>query len=132
MFRSNYALRCWLAREILDKEVPRKPSRKESALSQKPPRDARYRAWIRSLPCAVCERTLGIEAPHTGNFQDGKGMRQKASDYTCIPLCAEHHRVGREAWHNIGPEAFEQRFELDIKGLVKLLNKLWLDTETAA
>ncbi len=128
MARSNYALRCWLAREILDKEIPRKPPRKESVLSQKPPRDARYRAWIRSFPCAVCETRLGIEAAHTGSFGEGKGMGQKASDYTCIPLCCEHHRTGRDALHRIGQEAFEQEFHLNIKSLVKRLNNLWSDT----
>jgi len=51
--RSAYALRRWLAREILESEIPRKPP-KRAIKSMGPARNARYRAWIRSLPCCLC------------------------------------------------------------------------------
>ena len=82
-----------------------------------PPRDLRYKAWIRSLPSPVSGQS-GCEAAHTGT--DG-GMRQKASDYSRIPLTPEEHRE----YHAIGKKEFSERHGLDIDALVKRLNDLW-------
>jgi hypothetical protein len=60
-----------------------------------------------------------VEAAHTGN--DG-GMRQKASDYSCVPLCSTCHTMGAEAYHRIGRANFEARWNLDFGGLVQRLN----------
>lgn len=111
MISSSFALRRWLAHEILGKDIGRKPVARASALSKKPPRNARYRAWIRSLPCLVCDTTIGVEAAHTGPH----GFGEKASDFTCIPLCREHHRTGNEALDKIGREAFESKFQVSIQ-----------------
>ncbi len=124
MIRSNYALRRWLAKEVLGRDLPRKPPEKASVLHpSKPARNARYRAWIGSLPCAACGTLQNVEAAHTGPH----GFGEKASDYTCIPLCAEHHRTGPDALHKIGPERFQRRFSLDISQLVARLKKPWFD-----
>jgi hypothetical protein len=74
--RSAHALRRWLAREILEREIPRKPP-KRATKSTGPSRNARYQAWIRSLPCCVCGLEPTGEASHKG--RDG-GMGQKALD----------------------------------------------------
>jgi hypothetical protein len=118
---TNYALRRWLSWEILGKKIPRKPPQKESLLSSKPPRDPRYRAWIRSLPCATCGTSIGVEACHTGPHALG----QKASDYSCIPLCGDCHRMAPDAYHRVGRAAFEQRFHLQVHQLVERLNRIW-------
>ena len=79
--------------------------------------------WIRSLPCAACGSVFQIEAAHTGPH----ALNQKASDYTCIPLCAEHHRAGNDALDKVGRREFGQRFGLDVFALVSRLNRIWFE-----
>ena len=85
----------------------------------KPPRSRAYLAWIRSLPCAICGETRGIEASHTGPH----GIGQKSSDYSAIPLCDKHHRTASDSYHKLGPRKFSQRHHLDVTALVRLLNR---------
>jgi hypothetical protein len=118
--RTNFALRCWLAREVLGKTIRKPPQR--ATTSRGPKREEKYRTWIRSLPCATCGIEPAGEAAHTGS--DG-GMQQKASDFSCIPLCRDCHTVGPFAYHRIGKKAFVRRHELDIASLVKRLNACW-------
>ena len=116
--RSNHDLRRWLAKEVLGTNLPRKPPKRESVLHpNQPARSVQYRAWIRSLPCAVCGTSFGVEAAHTGPH----GVQQKASDYSCIPLCHPHHRTGNDALDKIGHLAFEQRFGLEIAAIIETL-----------
>jgi hypothetical protein len=82
-----------------------------------PARNYRYKAWIRTLPSAVSGQ-LGCEAAHTGS--DG-GMSMKSSDYSCIPLTFAEHAE----YHRIGRGAFEQRFAIDCRAIVKRLNHAW-------
>jgi hypothetical protein len=117
--RSDWELRRWLAREIVGKDIGRKPPKTASALHSPPERNPKYRAWVRSLPCAVCEITFGVEACHTGPH----GLQQKASDYSCIPLCIEHHRGGNAALDKIGRVVFEAKFKIRISDLVEQLNE---------
>ena len=116
---SSYNLRRWLAREVLGSDLGRKPPQPER---NGPPRDWKYRAWIRSLPCVACNSTRYVEAAHTG--RDG-GMRQKSSDYSCVSLCAVCHRVGPRSYHWIGKDAFEKLHKLNFARLVKRLNRAW-------
>jgi hypothetical protein len=116
MLRNNRALTRWLVREVHGRNIPRKPPKKASALSNKPARNWRYRAWIRTLPSAVSGLTP-CEAAHTGAHAIG----QKSSDYNSIPLTPEEHRE----YHAIGREAFELRYSLDIAALVERLNSCW-------
>jgi hypothetical protein len=99
----------------------RRPSspRRDFSNRRGPARNWRYRAWIRSQPSVVSERP-GCEAAHTG--VDG-GMRQKASDYSCVPLTPEEHRE----YHRIGKEAFERLHGIDFAGLVRDFNRAWFD-----
>ena len=84
----------------------------------KPPRNARYLAWIRTLPCVVCGSTRGIEASHTGPH----GLGQKSSDFSAIPLCIKHHRTGKDSYHKLGPRKFAELHKLDIPAIVNRLN----------
>ena len=116
----SHDLERWLAREVLGKNIGPKPSAR--VRREAPARDWKYRAWIRTLPCTVCETTRYIEAAHTG--RDG-GMSQKASDYSCIPLCAPCHRTRSDSYHFVGRREFERRHGLDIAALVARLNEAW-------
>lgn len=80
-------------------------------------RDPKYRAFVRSFPCAVCGRHYGIEAAHTGPH----GISQKASDLTCIPLCREDHRE----LHQVGPTRFAVMHRLNVAEIINHLNQLW-------
>ena len=103
----------WL---VLGKNLEQKPRRVER---RGPPRDSSYRAWIRSLHCVACGSRWEIEAAHTGS--DG-GMSQKASDFSCVPLCRICHTSGRNAYHRVGKEAFERTSGIDLARLVRALN----------
>jgi len=81
-------------------------------------RNLLYLAWIRTLPCLICGRTTRIEAAHTGPH----GVGQKSPDRSAIPLCARHHRTGRDSYHKLGPRVFERRHAIDIRAVVARLN----------
>jgi hypothetical protein len=85
-----------------------------------PERDKRYRDWISSLPCVVCG-ALGNDPHHTGPH----AAKQKASDYTCIPLCRTHHNE----YHRLTREPFEARFLLSVAALVEKFNR-WYERKT--
>lgn len=84
----------------------------------KPARNLKYLAWIRTLPCLVCGKTNGIEAAHTGPH----GIAQKSPDTSAIPLCARHHRTGRDSYHKLSARAFERHHQLNIRAVVECLN----------
>lgn len=85
--------------------------------------DEAYKDWIQEMPCFICEK-LGIqqvtitEAAHTGR----RGMSQLADDSTCIPLCMEHHREGKDAHHKRGKH-FASVHDFDMELLVQRLNE---------
>lgn len=93
-----------------------------------PARDDRYRAWIRLLPCIVCKR-YGSEAAHTG--RDG-GQSQKASDYSCVPLCPECHTFGPQSYHRLGRESFEAQHGLSLTEQVTFFNALFRNNSREA
>ena len=84
----------------------------------KPVRNPAYLQWIRTLPCAVCRVTRGVEAAHTGPH----GLGQKSSDLSAIPLCARHHRTGPDSYHKLGPRQFAEAHQLNIPALVARLS----------
>jgi len=84
----------------------------------RPVRNSRYLAWIRTLPCLVCGAKRGIEASHTGPH----GLGQKSPDTSAIPLCARHHRTGKDSYHKLGPRKFAELHNLDILAIVIKLN----------
>jgi hypothetical protein len=120
----------WLYREVHG----RKPARPTPTAQHQggPARSSRYRAWVRSLPCAACGTMEGVEAAHTGS--DG-GAAQKASDYSCIPLCSDCHQFAAGAYHR-DRACCEQRIVefngVTIIELVESLNRTWKGKEEAA
>jgi hypothetical protein len=91
--------------------------------SLKPVRDDAYLRWIRSWPCLVCSTRRRIEAAHTGPH----GIGQKASDTSCIPLCAEHH-----AELHRGVLDFQERYRIEIPDVVAMFNAMWGARKKAA
>jgi len=90
-----------------------------------PERSADYLAWIRTLGCVVCSRAstsqIAIEAAHT-NALGRRGLSQKSSDYSAIPLCPSHHRDNADSYHRLGEEPFTHQHRLDLPELVADLN----------
>jgi hypothetical protein len=90
-----------------------------------PQRCSDYLAWIRTLDCVVCSRAHGgpivIEAAHT-NALGRRGMSQKTSDFSAIPLCSAHHQLDPDSYHRLGEERFAREHRLDLQTLVMALN----------
>ena len=53
------------------------------------PRDPKYLAWIRTLPCLFCGKPGPSQAHHTATG----GMSLKGSDFSCVPLCGDCHSI---------------------------------------
>ncbi len=124
---SGKRLRQYLAYKVHDVKSPieKKPpvKAKRAGTRRGPARDPKYRAFVRTLACCVCGTSRGVEAAHTG--EDG-GMRMKASDYSCIPLCPACHRTGTYAYHRLGREGFERRWRGRCAEIAAALVTEWL------
>jgi hypothetical protein len=108
----------------------RVPARRRRARPRRgPERCADYLDWIRTLGCTVCARVsrgwIVIEAAHT-NVLGPRGLGQKSSDFSAIPLCSAHHRQDRDSYHRLGEERFAEEHKLDLRELVGTLNALYL------
>lgn len=84
----------------------------------KTPRSRSYLAWIRTQPCCVTGRTVGVEAAHV-RMGNGGGMGLKPSDYRTLPLHADEHR----RQHNIGERSYwaEKHMDPDAQIIVHLM-----------
>jgi hypothetical protein len=75
-----------------------------------------YLAWIRRLGCVVCARVSGgvtvMEAAHT-NALGPRGLGQKTTDFSAIPLCADHHRENLDSYHRPLRDGFSQKHGID-------------------
>lgn len=82
-----------------------------------------YLAWLHTQPCQLWPSLLTvcagpIEAHHAGD----RGLSQRAPDRTAIPLCARHHRHGKDSAHVLGKN-FWNRHGLDRDSIIKTLNE---------
>lgn len=71
--------------------------------------DPNYLAMIRELPCLHCGMEPS-EAAHVrmASAAHGKasGIGKRPADRWSVPLCAEHHRLARDAQHQRGEREF--------------------------
>jgi hypothetical protein len=87
--------------------------------------DAGYLALVRQCPCLHCGMEP-CEAAHlrmaSAAFGKASGLGKKPADRWALPLCAEHHRLARDAQHNRGEAEFWT--ELGINPLLAC-ERLW-------
>ncbi len=104
-----------------------------------------YLAWLRTMPCAICYARayaiLGIsilcefgstcypthaaEAAHVGWGNSSRGMSQKHSDDTAIPLCRSCHTEGKQSVHAIGPVEFFAHHGTDRDETIRSFQRLY-------
>jgi hypothetical protein len=66
-----------------------------------------------------------IEAAHT-NALGPRGLGQKASDFSAIPLCAAHHQENPDSYHRLGENGFSHKHGIDLKEFVlRLQSRFW-------
>ncbi len=102
-----------------ERKVPVK--KKWSQPPRGPQRCPDYLAWIRTLGCAIHSCTsrgpLVVEAAHT-NALGPRGLSQKTSDFSAIPLCSAHYRQRWDSYHRLVEEGFIREHRTDLSGLV--------------
>lgn len=87
-------------------------------------RDPKFLAWVRTQPCVVSGQTstpenfVAIEAHHVRKSGHG-GTGTKPDDSRAVPLRAIFHRE----YHDIGKEAFELRYGVDLELEIVRLNR---------
>ena len=89
-------------------------------LRQRQPRetDAKFLAFIRTLPCCACGIRYEVQAAHIrmGSVKHGKrqtGMGERPDDKWTLPICAHDHLNGPQSIHRAGEEKFWQRIGID-------------------
>jgi hypothetical protein len=87
----------------------------------KPERNPQYLRFIRMFPCVCCGANRNIEAAHFGP----RGLGQKSSDLTALPLCRWCHRTGPESYHKLGPVKFSLVHGIDIDSLAQIFNQFF-------
>ena len=68
--------------------------------------DARYLAWVRTLPCAVGEGCSGVVAPH---HEPPVSHAGDWHDRSTVPLCARHHT---QRHHVLGLRLFQEKYAI--------------------
>jgi hypothetical protein len=100
-----------------------------------PDRSPDYLAWIRTLGCVICSTVSGgvtaIEAAHT-NALGARGMGQKTTDFSAIPLCSGHHREYPDSYHRLGEQGFSRAHGIDLQELVLLLQGRFRQQDVSA
>ena len=74
--------------------------------------DKKHLAFIRQLPCIVCQNNTSTEAAHIRMSVLGKpnpGVGAKPSDKYTLPLCSNHHR----SQHQGSERKFWEALEMD-------------------
>jgi hypothetical protein len=102
-------LEAYLAHVVLGRKLPQRGriGPRPGPPRKGPARDEEYKAWIRTLS-------------------------MKASDYSCIPLCADCHTRGALAYHRIGKHAFERVHCLRFALIAARLKREWKARARAA
>jgi hypothetical protein len=93
--------------------------KRDSGRKQSGRRSPAHRAWVRGHACSACGSQFGIECAHVRSGTDG-GTGIKPSDAWCISLCVTCHRKQ----HEVGEEAFEKAWGIDMKAIAQMFFKL--------
>ena len=55
-----------------------------------------------------------------------RGVGQKASDFSAVPLCSGHHREYSDSYHRLGEQEFSYKHGIDLKELaLRLQRQFW-------
>ena len=57
-----------------------------------------------------------VEAAHTGALGP-RGLGQKSSDFSAIPLCSWDHVGGPDSYHRLGERSFAENSQIDLPAL---------------
>ena len=87
----------------------------------KPLKDSQYLTFVRRFPCVSCGSSRRVEAAHIGP----RGLKQRTSDFTALPICFTCHQDGAGALHKVGPEAFQRLQALDFAALQGMFNHFY-------
>ena len=80
----------------------------------------------------VTDGATVIEAAHT-NVLGPRGLGQKTSDFSAIPLCAGHHRENLDSYHLLGENGFSHKHGIDLKEFVlRLQSRFWQQDVSAS
>lgn len=104
-------------------------------------KDPAFLNFIRRQACFLCDdmidrRVFGNGIPHQQRSRTEaahvgeRGLSQKSSDREVIPLCAQHHRTGKDSHHVMG-KRFWTFHGIDKQAIVAAYNK-WFEREKAA
>jgi hypothetical protein len=77
----------------------------------------------------VCARVSGgatvVEAAHT-NALGSRGLGQKTTDFSAIPLCSGHHRENLDSYHVLGEQGFSHKHGIELNEVVlRLQGRFW-------
>ena len=73
-----------------------------------------------------------VEAAHT-NVLGPRGIGQKTSDFSAIPLCAAHHRENLDSYHVLGEKGFSHTHGINLEEIVlRLQSRFWQQDVSAA
>ena len=75
-------------------------------------RSEKYKKYIRSLPCVICNYPAS-EAHHV-RIDGNAGTGMKPSDTYCVPLCPLHHAE----LHQFGKDTFFDRHGINVYKLL--------------
>jgi hypothetical protein len=80
-------------------------------------RSRSYLDFVRAQGCLICGATA--QAAHTGPH----GLALRASDYSAIPLCAEHHLWEFQySYHRLGRDVFQVLYGVNIQKCIERLH----------
>ena len=75
--------------------------------------------FIKTFSCGLCA-TVPVDAHHLDSVgMGGNRMEVIIEDYSCVPLCREHH----QEWHQIGDTEFLRLNYVNLWKVSYLMNK---------
>lgn len=99
---------------------------KRKAAKRKPTVIRTHWSNVAALGCIVCGyRHATIHHVHGGSMRGviSRGVGQKTSDWSVIPLCRDHH-TGNNGVDRIGVETWETRFGSQLTHLMRVFQLL--------
>lgn len=73
-------------------------------------KEKEHMSRVAGLGCIICTKMGFPDSPaELHHIKDKTGMGKKASNFEVIPLCPNHHRHGKEAYH-YSPQSFTSKW----------------------